>query len=149
MMIYDVIMTSWMKLKSVTDCLTQWLWSGISRVAFETKYFPNISTMYGRYGVRVTTEECSIAVFVMSCQCIVGVIIQVNISQLTHFNILTSSTWLSSYFTTIMNNKDGRHCPVNFDIFWFFKTSLRWAFPFRCQDCTTWDISCLLLVFMA
>jgi len=28
------------------------------------------------YGVRVTTEECSIAVFVMSCQCIVGVIIQ-------------------------------------------------------------------------
>ena len=29
------------------------------------------------YGVRVTTEECSVAVVVMSCQCIVGVIIQV------------------------------------------------------------------------
>ena len=29
------------------------------------------------YGVRVTTEECSVAVLVMSCQCIVGVIIQV------------------------------------------------------------------------
>ena len=32
------------------------------------------------YGVRVTTEECSVAVVVMSCQCIVGVIIQVRVS---------------------------------------------------------------------
>ena len=31
-----------------------------------------------RYGVRVTTEECPMAVFVMSVQSIVGVIIQVN-----------------------------------------------------------------------
>ena len=30
-----------------------------------------------RYGVRVTTEECYVAVFVMSVQSIVGVIIQV------------------------------------------------------------------------
>ena len=30
-----------------------------------------------RYGVRVPTEECPAAIIVMSCQCIVGVIIQV------------------------------------------------------------------------
>ena len=31
-----------------------------------------------RYGVRVPTEECPAAIIVMSCQCIVGVIIQVH-----------------------------------------------------------------------
>ena len=36
-----------------------------------------VTTCY-RYGVRVTTEECPMAVFVMSVQSIVGVIIQVN-----------------------------------------------------------------------
>ena len=35
------------------------------------------------YGVRVTTEECSVAVLIMSCQCIVGVIIQVVKSNYT------------------------------------------------------------------
>ena len=38
----------------------------------------NICTACCRYGVRVTTEECWIAVILMSCQCIVGVIIQVS-----------------------------------------------------------------------
>lgn len=40
-----------------------------------TEYYPY------RYGVRVTTEECPVAVFVMSVQSIVGVIIQVSMRR--------------------------------------------------------------------
>jgi hypothetical protein len=31
-----------------------------------------------RYGVRATTEQCSVAIIIMSIQCIVGVVIQVS-----------------------------------------------------------------------
>ena len=47
-----------------------------------------------RYGVRVTTEECPVAVFVMSVQSIVGVIIQVN--QGRQLGQLDSMPWIEN-----------------------------------------------------
>ena len=70
------------------------------------KYYPqkaifSILTYYfARYGVRVPTEECPAAVIVMSCQCIVGVIIQVTgVRQISFTRFVIHYVVLSSLGT--------------------------------------------------
>ena len=59
-------------LKEMKWRLLKFIW----QIFYELRYF--LLKQFCRYGVRVTTEECPVAVFVMSVQSIVGVIIQVN-----------------------------------------------------------------------
>ena len=53
-----------------------------------TKIYFKSEFLCFRYGVRATTEECPLAVILMSLQSIFGVIIQVNYLALRIFNYL-------------------------------------------------------------